>query len=58
MEQSTTEPGRHRRPLVQNDAEESAPGDAAILDQDPHRIVHPDVEHVHGPEEVAYGMEE
>jgi hypothetical protein len=29
-----------------------------IQDQDPQQIVHPTVEHVHGLEEVAYGMDE
>jgi hypothetical protein len=55
--QGRAEPGRHRRPSVQDHAELDAP-DAAALDRDPQVIVHPTVEHVHGPEEVSYGVDE
>jgi hypothetical protein len=45
-----------KHPLVHNHTGEAAPTDP-ILDQDPERVVHPNVEHVHGPEEVTYGMD-
>jgi hypothetical protein len=41
-----------RLSLGQNHPEEDAPNDA-ILGGDPLRVVHPSVEHLHGPEEVA-----
>jgi hypothetical protein len=44
-------------PGIHNHAEEAASNDP-ILDQDPQKIVHPNVEHLHGPEEVTYGIEE
>jgi hypothetical protein len=55
--QDPAEAGEHPSEF-DNPAEEDAPNDTAVLDQDPQRIVHPMVEHVHGPEEVAYGMDE
>src|SRR3712207_3527632 len=55
-EQDFAEPGQ-RRP-EHDPAEEDAPVSKTVLDQDPQLIVHPTVEHVYGPEEVAYGMDE
>src|SRR5215217_4314748 len=45
-----------RPPLDQNHAEEEAPD--AVLKGDPVQFVHPSVEHLHGPEEVAYEADE
>jgi hypothetical protein len=42
---------------IHNYAEEAASNDP-ILYQDPQKIVHPNVERLHGPEEVTYGIEE
>src|SRR5215212_9387406 len=44
-------------PLDQDHAEEDAPDDA-MLGGDPVQLVHPSVEHLHGPEEVAYEADE
>jgi glycosyltransferase involved in cell wall biosynthesis len=46
-----------RSPLGQNHAEEDTPDDA-ILGGDAVRVVHPSVEYLHGPEELAYGADE
>ncbi len=56
-EQNHAEPKKHQGPLVHNHAGEDASSDP-VLDQDPQQIVHPNVEHVHGPEEVPYGTDE
>ncbi len=56
-EQNPAGSGQHQRPLVRDHAGGAAPNNT-VLDQDPQRIVHPNVEHVHGPEEVAYAMDE
>src|SRR5829696_2420271 len=45
-----------RPPLDQNHAEEEAPD--AVLKGDPVQFVHPSVEHLYGPEEVAYEADE
>ena len=45
------------RPGIHNHAGEAASNEP-VLDQDPQQIVHPNVEHVHGPQEVAYGIDE
>jgi hypothetical protein len=44
-------------PLDQDHAEEDA-SDDAMLGGDPVQLVHPSVEHLHGPEEVAYEADE
>src|SRR5215217_4082054 len=44
-------------PLDQDHAEEDAPDDA-MLGGDPVQLVHPSVEHLHGPEEVTYEADE
>ena len=44
-------------PGIHIHAEEAGSNDP-ILDQDPQKIVHPNVGRVHGPEEVTYGIEE
>src|SRR5215204_2456382 len=46
-----------RLPLDQDHAEEDA-SDDAMLGGDPVQLVHPSVEHLHGPEEVAYEADE
>src|SRR5829696_8856420 len=46
-----------RLPLDQDHAEEDA-SDDAMLGGDPVQLVHPSVEHLHGPEEVAYEANE
>jgi len=46
-----------RLPLGQDHAEEDAP-DEAILEGDPVQVVHPSIEHLYGPEEVAYEADE
>jgi hypothetical protein len=55
-EQDPADP--EQRSPAYNAAEEVAPDDTTGLDRDPQLIVHPTVEHVHGPEEIAYGMDE
>ena len=55
--QGPAERGRHRQPPAHDHAEGDAPN-AAALDRDPQVVVHPTVEHVHGPEEVTYGVDE
>src|SRR5215218_5148416 len=45
-----------RLPLDQNHPEEDAPDD--VPGGDPVRVVHPSVEHLYGPEEVAYEADE
>src|SRR5215216_2298309 len=54
-ERNPAEP--ERLPLGQNHAEEYAPDDAR-MGGDPVRVVHPSIEHLHGPEEVAYEADE
>src|SRR5829696_3736191 len=54
-ERNPAEP--ERLPLGQNHAEKYAPDDAR-MGGDPVRVVHPSVEHLHGPEEVAYEADE
>ncbi len=54
--QDPTEPEQH--PPLHNPVEEDTPDDTTVLDRDPQLIVHPTVEHVHGPKEVDYGMDE
>ena len=54
-ERNPAEP--ERLPLGQNHAEEYAPDDGR-MGGDPVRVVHPSVEHLHGPEEVAYEADE
>jgi hypothetical protein len=56
-EQNRGELGRHRRPPAHVHAEEDAPN-ATGLAHKPQLIVHPTVEHVHGSEEVTYGVDE
>jgi len=46
-----------RLPLDQDHTEEDA-SDDAMLGGDPVQLVHPSVEHLHGPEEVAYEADE
>ena len=55
--QNRAEPEKHLHPLLRNHAGDAASNDP-VLNQDPQQIVHPNVEHVHGPKEVAYGIDE
>ena len=57
-EQDRAEPEQH--PLGQLRAEgEEAPDEATLKQgEDPTRVVHLSVEHLHGPEEIAYGPDE
>ena len=62
-EHNRTESEKRQHPLVHNHAGEVASAGGAaptdpVLDQDPQQIVHPNVEHIHGPQEVAYGIDE
>jgi hypothetical protein len=56
-EQSSAEPEKHQHQLIHNHAGKAASNDP-VLDQDPQQVVHPSVEHVHGPQEVAYETDE
>jgi Glycosyl transferase family 2 len=56
-EQSPAEPEKHQHPLIHNHAGKAASNDP-VLDQDPQQVVHPSVEHVHGPQEVASETDE
>jgi hypothetical protein len=47
-----------QRPPVNNLAGEDSSDDGTVRDQDPQLVVHPTVEHVHGPKEVTYGVDE
>jgi glycosyl transferase family 2 len=49
--------GSERRQRSHDHTGEAASNEP-ILDGDPQLIVHPNVEHVHGPEEVTYGTDE
>ena len=62
-QQDRTEPERHRSSPLYERAEEDAPKDAGVPKGRPWKnriwqIVHPTVEHVHGPEEVSCRMDE
>ncbi len=57
-EQGSAEFERGKRPPLRNYTAREAAPDHTVLDQDPLQVVHPDVEHVHGPEEVSYGADE
>jgi hypothetical protein len=56
-EQSSAEPEKHQHQLIHNHAGKAASNDP-VLDQDPQQVVHPSVEHVHGPQEVASETDE
>ena len=55
--QNPAEPEEHKHPVIHNYPGEAASNDP-VLDQDPQQIVHPNMEHEHGPQEVAYGADE
>jgi hypothetical protein len=57
---SEQNPAEPERPLpIHDPAEEDVPDDDIVVpDRDARQIVHPIVEHVHGPEEVAYEADE
>jgi Glycosyl transferase family 2 len=60
-QQDRAEPERHRGSPLYERAEDNAPKYAAVptwWKNKVWKIVHPTVEHVHGPEEVSYGMDE
>ena len=51
-------PESEQRPPVHYLAEEDALDDDIVPDLEPQQVVHPTVEHVHGPEELTYRMDE
>ena len=55
--QDPAQSGRNRRPPVHNHGEENV-RETHGWNQERWRKMHANVEHVHGPEEVAYGMDE
>jgi hypothetical protein len=57
-QQDRVEPERRRSAHVHDTTEENAPKDAKVWKQKSWQIVHSTVEHVHGPEEIDYGIEE
>ena len=57
-QQDRSEFERNRRSTVQDTVEENAPKDAAARKRKVWEVVHPTIEHMHGPEEVNYGLEE
>jgi Glycosyl transferase family 2 len=63
MQQDRGAPERDRDSSLYDRVGENAPRDAVLpekrsWEEKSWRIVHPTVEHVHGPEEVSYGMDE